>query len=117
MNNRIYINDFCEDLNYQGVILYIGNVNSVNLLRALKRDKVNKTYRLDYALNDPKDSCRNFIYIENCDLQNLDYPVHEYFGDDEDTYDVYVLHEDEVGKFYIEAKLPQMRRLLNDSKR
>lgn len=114
MNNRIYIDDFCEDLNYQGIILYIGNVNDVALLKALERDNVNKTYRLEYALNDPNDCSRNFIYIENCDLQNLDYPVYEYF---EEGYDVYILHEDEVGKFYIEAKLPQMRRLLNDSKR
>lgn len=101
MSKRIYINDFCEDLNYRGVILYIGNVDSAALLEALKRDRVNKLWRLDYALKAVKDGCKNFIYVENCDLQNLDYPIHEYF---EEGYDVYVLHED-AGKFYITAKL------------
>ena len=35
MNERVYIKDFCEDLNYQGVILYIGNVSHSKLLGAL----------------------------------------------------------------------------------
>lgn len=98
---RIYINDFCEDLNYRGVILYIGNINHVGLRKALERDRVNKLYRFDYALNDPSAACKDFIYVENCDLQNLDYPVHEYM---EEGYDVYILHED-AGKYYVEMKL------------
>ena len=44
---------------------------------------------------------RDFIYVENCDLQNLDHPIHEYF---EDGYDVYVLYEDAAG-FYIKNKM------------
>lgn len=37
MNNRIYIDDFVEDLNYQGIILYIGNVDA-NALREVLMD-------------------------------------------------------------------------------
>lgn len=101
MRKRIYINDFCEDLNYHGIILYIGEVDDIALFKTLERDMVNKRYRLEYALNDPNDSRRNFIYVENCDLQNLDYPLHEYI---EEGYDVYILHED-AGKYYVESKL------------
>lgn len=107
MDRRIYINDFCEDLNYQRIILYIGKVNPTNLRMALERDRVNKIYRLDYALND-RDMCRrNYIYVENCDLQNLDYLIHEYIsGEVDGYYDVYVLEEDEAeGKFYVNRRL------------
>lgn len=101
MNERVYIKDFCEDLNYQGVILYIGNVNHSKLLGALKKNNVGHLYRLDFAASNNELSMRDFIYVENCDLQNLDYPVQEYF---EEGYDVYVLHEDPYG-FYIKRKI------------
>lgn len=102
MNERIYINNFCEDLNYQGVILYIGNVKYQTLLEALKRDMVNKTYRLEYAATKSDMARRNFIYIENCDLCDLGFPIHEYLEED---YDVYVLHEEGRGKYYVKRKL------------
>ena len=102
MNKKIYIKDFCEDLNYQGVILYIGNVEHTNLRKALEKDKVNKLHRLLFATSNNQPSLRDFIYIENCDLQNLDYPIYEYL---EDGYDVHVLHEDPKG-FYIKNKMP-----------
>ena len=101
MNERIYIKDFCEDLNYQGVILYIGNVDHDRLQKALEKDEVNKLYRLLFATSNNEPSMRDFIYVENCDLQNLDYPIQEYF---EDGYDVYVLYEDTAG-FYIKKKM------------
>lgn len=101
MTNRIYINDFCEDLNYTGIILYIGVVNSSKLLKALKQSVVNKCYRLEYALTDSDPAKRNFIYVENCDLQNLDWPVHEYI---EDGYDIYILYED-AGKYYVKKRI------------
>lgn len=101
MDKRIYINDFCEDLNYRGVILYIGNVDKDKLLKAFEKSYVNKRYRLDYALNKKDTSQRDFIYVENCDLQDLDYPIWEYF---EEGYDVYVLHE-ENDKYYVKKKL------------
>lgn len=101
MCERIYINDFCEDLNYHGVILYIGNVDPDKLLKALERSNVNKRYRLDYAVRTDDPTRRNYIYVENCDLQNLCYPIHEYIEED---YDVYILYEDN-GKYYVKLKL------------
>lgn len=105
MCKRIYINDFCENLNYRGIILYIGNVNPDNLRKALERDAVNKLWRFDSALTVDDLSKKNFIYIENCDLQNLDYPIHEYVDD----YDICALHEDDVGKYYILDKRNWLR--------
>lgn len=97
MSNRIYINDFCEDLNHRNVILYIGEINPDRLRKALTDSVVNKIYRLDYALNHENPALRNYIYVSNCDLQDLDWPIHEYV---EDGYNVYILHE-EAGKYYI----------------
>lgn len=101
MDRRIYIKDFCEDLNYQGFILYIGYVPAHRLLKVLERDNVNKLYRLEYAMNKEDISQRNYIYVENCDLQDLDYPIHDYI---ESNYDVYVLYEDN-GEFYVKKRL------------
>ena len=101
MPNKIYINDFCEDLNYQGIILYIGLVDSNKLLEALERDKVSHCYRFLFATSNNDPTMKNFIYIENCDLQNLDYPIYEYM---EDGYDVYCLCEDDKG-FYIKRRI------------
>ena len=99
--DRIYINDFCEDLNHTGVILYIGNIDDKGLLKALERDNVNKLYRLDYALKAEDPAYKDFIYVANCDLQNLDWPLHEYL---EEGYHVYILHEDS-GKYYVKKHL------------
>ena len=101
MDSRIYINDFCEDLNYQGIILYIGKVDYSRLLKALEKTYVNKLWRLEYAKTKEDSAMKNYIYVENCDLQDLDYPIHEYV---EEGYDVYVLHED-AGKYYVKKKL------------
>lgn len=101
MNKRIYIEDFCEDLNYQGVIIYIGKVDRARLRKTLDEDKISKLWRLEFATSNNDPSMRDFIYVENCDLQNLDYPIYEYL---EDGYDIYVLHEDPEG-FYINNKM------------
>jgi hypothetical protein len=101
MRDRIYIDDFCYDLNYARAILYIGGVNKTKLRNALKASFVNKLWRFEYATSNPDPSRQNFIYIENCDLQDLNWPVHEYIAD---GYDVYNLHEDN-GKYYIKEKL------------
>ena len=52
MTDRIYINDFCEDLNYTGIILYIGSVDSSKLLKARNQSVVNKCCRREYPLTD-----------------------------------------------------------------
>ncbi len=101
MSKRFYINDFCYDLNYNKVILYIGDVNLDRLRKALEESVVNKIYRLEYALTKTDRSDRNYIYVENCDLQDLSWPVHEYI---EDGYSVYVLRED-AGRFYVEVDI------------
>ena len=101
MSNKIYINDFCEDLNYQGIILYIGLVDSNKLLEALEQDNVNHCYRFLFATSNNDPTMKNFICIENCDLQDLDYPIYEYM---EDGYDVYCLYEDDKG-FYVKRRI------------
>ena len=103
MRERIYIEDFCEDLNYRGVILYIGNVNTGRLRKALTDCYVNHMYRCDAVVKCDNPSMKNYMYIENCDLQDLTRPVHEYI---EDGYDVRVLYEDATG-FYIKKNLFQ----------
>lgn len=99
--NRIYINDFCENLNYRDIILYIGKVDSNHLRKALNDSVVNKVYRLDYALSYTDPSMKNYIYVSNCDLQELSYPIHEYV---EEGYNVYILKED-AGKYYIDVDM------------
>ena len=101
MSRRIYIDDFVDFFNYVGIILYIGKVDSSALLKALDKDKVNKTYRLSGALTDSEESMRNFIFIENCDLQILDHPLYEYL---DEGYDVFVLYEDD-GRYYIKERV------------
>ena len=100
MRKPIYIEDFCYDLNYKGIILYVGNVDPGHLRKVLIDSVVNKVYRLDYALSYKDPAMRNYIYVENCDLQDLSYPIYEYI---EDGYDVYVLYEDD-NKFYVKSK-------------
>jgi hypothetical protein len=102
MDKRIYIDDFIEVLNHRSVILYIGEVDAIELRKRLDLDSVNKLYRLDYAVQTSDSSRKDFIYIENCDLQNLDWPVHTYFTE---GYDVYVLYEDSAGKYYVKQKI------------
>lgn len=90
--SKFYINDFCEDLNHTNIILYIGNVDIEELRKMLDADDVNKLYRLDYATQDEDPSKKDFIYISNCDLQNLDFPVYEYVKDE--GYVVCPLHQE-----------------------
>jgi hypothetical protein len=101
MERRIYIEDLM-DLNYRGVILYIGKVDATKLRAALEKAYVNKMWRLDNAINSNDPTIKNYIFIENCDLQDLDYPVHEYI---EEGYDVYNLYEDAAGKYYVKNRL------------
>ena len=103
VHERIYIDDFCEDLNYQGIILYIGNVPKTKLRKRLNDDYINKDYRFDYIINAKDPSMKDFMYIENCDLQDLSYPVHEYVVDE--GYSVHSLCYDQLeNKFYIVNK-------------
>lgn len=87
-----YINDFCEDLNYRKIILYVKNVSEIDLLIRLRKDMVNKAYRF----NDVKEN--GLMYIENCDLQDV--TENELFEMLEECFSVFTLEQDEKG-FYI----------------
>lgn len=63
---KIYIDDFVDDLNYRGAILYVGNVDPAKLLNKLKEDNLNKTYRFEWVLDSNK-----LFYVENCDLHDM----------------------------------------------
>ena len=101
MSCKVYINDFCQDLNYKGIILWIGSVDSNELLESLERDNVGKLQRFLYATSNTNPSMKDFIYVEIGDLQNLDYPIYEYM---EEGYDIYCLYEDSAG-FYVKNRL------------
>lgn len=99
---RAYIENFCEDLNYQGIILYVADVNLNKLRERIEKDYINKMWRFDYMLDKQGDaSKRYYMYIENCDFQDLDFPITDYI---EEGYMVVKLYEDETG-FYIKDPL------------
>ena len=65
-----YINDFCEDLNYKNIGLYIGYLDTDELKKLRTRlfsepSYLNKQYRWVYIIHGSK-----FFYVENCDLQD-----------------------------------------------
>lgn len=91
MNKKRIITDFVEDLNFQNVIIWIGNIDKDKLYERLKRDKLNKLYRFDSVRVD------NYMYVENCDLQNLVGKIDEYFNE---GYIVYPLYWDGVNFLY-----------------
>lgn len=100
---KIYIDDFVEDLNYRGVILYVGNVDPAKLLSKLKEDNLNKTYRFEYVLGSNK-----LFYVENCDLQDMSEcstleDILEYLEDGQTIYSL--RYEKESDRYYIETML------------
>ena len=100
MNNgpRVYIEDFCYDLNYTGIILDISGVDPAALRTELNASRLNKMYRLNYALEKKDPAMRNYIYMENCDLMDLGLPISDYV--DEGDYRVGVLHEEGCKYYY-----------------
>lgn len=89
MDHKHYIDDFVEDLNYRNVILYVKDVDLDLLFNKLKKDNVSHLYRFDIVREN------YYLYIENCDLQTVDFGIEEYFDED---YTVMPLHYD--GRFY-----------------
>lgn len=62
-----YIEDFCEDLNYHPVILYIDpKISLYDLYERLEKDHVNHLYKFFNCVGDNR-----LFYIENCDLQDV----------------------------------------------
>lgn len=71
---KIYIKDFVEDLNYGKVILSIGGVDSEKLYSRLEQDRVNHLNRFLGCLEN------KLMFIENCDLQDVDTYHNDEFG-------------------------------------
>ena len=63
---KCYIDDFVEDLNYRQVILYIGNVDLDNLRSKMKSDNMGHMNHLATV------TANHLMYVENCDLQDVD---------------------------------------------
>lgn len=95
-NRRFYISDFREDLNYEKIILYVGNVNLSKLLKRLDKDCINKLYRFDYAIKG-----NNLLYIENCDLHDIDEDCEKVSDYLEKGYAIFPLKEEPAG-YYVE---------------
>lgn len=79
--SKIYIEDFCEDLNYHGIIIYIGEeVDLDKLYEKLCNDHINHMYRYETVREN------RIFYVENCDLQDI-IDLNELFEllDDEQT--------------------------------
>lgn len=95
---KVYVDDFCDELNYTDVVLYVHDeINFQDLYKKLKSDLVSHLYRFDSI----KES--RLFYIENCDLQNVDdQEVSEFF---DNGYSFLQLRKDDVG-FYV--KLPDL---------
>lgn len=94
-----YIENFCEDLNYNPVLLYIGQVDVEKLLDRLKKDMVNHLYEMEY-INENGD----LMYIENCDLQHIDSRRDLYRAIIKEGWSVLTLKEDRHG-YYIETHI------------
>lgn len=64
--NKVYIKDFCEDLNYKGVVLFVDSeIDLDDLYGRLKRDNLGHLYRFESVREN------RLFYIENCDLQDV----------------------------------------------
>lgn len=95
---KVYINDFCEELNYTDVILYIHEeINFLDLYVRLKKDNVGHMYRFDLIKSN------RLFYIENCDLQDVD--GKELFDLLYNEYAILQLRKDSVG-YYV--KVPDL---------
>lgn len=92
------IHDFCEELNYKDIILYVHEeIDFQELYRKLKNDLVNHLYRFDSV------KANRLFYIENCDLQDVNNKeVAELF---DNGYSVLQLRKDGDGFF---IKVPDL---------
>lgn len=101
-NLKIIIENFVEDLNYRKIVLYVGNVDSSKLYSKLKRDDIGHLNRFDSI------TFNNLMYIENCDLQDVDTIYGNEFGNSllyliEEGYTVYSLQYDStIDRYFID---------------
>lgn len=97
---KIYIKNFCEDLNYQKIILDISDVDREDLYGRLGKDYVNHRYRFDYIFSP---NGHNLMYIENCDLQDVS-TTDIFYEMIKDGYVVTKLYHDERGYYINQIK-------------
>lgn len=92
------IHDFCEELNYMNIILYVHEeIYFQELYKRLQSDLVSHLYRFDSV------KANRLFYIENCDLQNVDNKeIAELF---DNGYSVLQLRKDSDGFF---IKVPNL---------
>lgn len=66
---KVYITDFCEDLNYTNVVLHIDDSfleqDWDDLLDAMRSSNLSHMYRFDMVRGN------RLFYVENCDLQDV----------------------------------------------
>lgn len=94
---KLYIENFCDDLNYREVVLFVDDsVNFDELLARLNEDCVSHLYRFECVREN------RLFYIENCDLQNVTIVPdwNELFSLVQNDYTILHLKQDDTG-FYI----------------
>lgn len=94
---KFIINDFNDDLNYQKIVLYVGNVDLTLLYKRLEKNYINHLSRFENVI---KNKC---MYVENCDLQDIN-NTSEILGLLEDGYVIAPLQFD-GDDYYIEVDL------------
>lgn len=101
-----YIEDFCEDLNYTGIIVHVDeNIDMDNLYEAFTKNHINHLYRFETVREN------RFFYVENCDLQDIDTKKDITCSDYDnelcallsEDYCVLQLKQEVDGRFYIEV--------------
>lgn len=110
MEKKVYITDFCEDLNYKSIILFIDDtVDLDELLIRLRKDNIGHMYRFDCVRDN------RLFYVENCDLQNVSTTVNPHWNELldllDDEYSILQLKKDRDG-YYI--AVPDALTYLNE---
>lgn len=99
MPEKIYIESFADDLNYQPIILFIDpSVNMDDVLKELEQDNINHLYNFDDEVRRT-----GLFYIENMDLQTVEINAYRnklLYKLIEENYSLYSLGKDEIG-FYM----------------
>ncbi len=93
---KVYIKDF-NDYNYVSIMFEISQVDRKQLEDKLNEDYINKMYRLNYVYErDVK-----LMYIENCDLQDVEIINKRYYELlFEEHYNLVHLKSDKDGLYY-----------------
>lgn len=103
---KVYIEDFCEDLNYHAVTLFVDpEVNLDKLFSQLDNDLVNHLSRFDCVREN------RLFYIANCDLQDVTITPrwNELLMLLEEGYSVLHLKQDDRGFYIVVPDIYELR--------